>query len=85
VFVKNLTIGSTSCLRLILRWEDFLRPDRDAPNHARRFKEPPGHLELYQLFLIRQAPVTIILPLFLRPVDAVQKAPRKGPAPQVAA
>src|SRR5713226_6358803 len=44
VFVKNLTIGSTSCLRLILRWEDLLRPDCDAPNHARRFLEPPGHL-----------------------------------------
>jgi hypothetical protein len=76
VFVKNLTLGST-CLRLILRWEDFLRPDCDAPNHARRAVTLPDYLQLYQLFLIRQAPVTIILPLFLSPVDPVQNRPEK--------
>jgi len=35
VLVKNLTIGSTSGLRLILRWEEpSLRPDCDAPENS---------------------------------------------------
>ena len=56
----------------------LLRPDCDAPHHAQRFVEPPGHLQLYQLFPIRQAPVTIILARYPQPCGPVQKAaPRR--------
>ena len=49
------------------------KSDRDAPNHSRRFIEPPSHLQLYQFFFIRQAPVTIIFPRYPQPCGRCAK------------
>jgi len=40
VLVENPTIGSTARLRLFLRWEDFLRSDRDAPEQSATPESP---------------------------------------------
>ena len=52
VLVKNLTIGSTSGLRLIVRWEDAAFDPTVTPLQAQL---PPSHLQVYKNPKIRQA------------------------------
>jgi hypothetical protein len=67
VLVKNLTIGSTSGLRLILRWEDASFDPTVTPLQAQL---PPSHLQVYKFPQVRQV-LTKIFFVFLGP-PAVQ-------------
>jgi hypothetical protein len=57
VLVKNLTIGSTAGLRLILRWEDCVFDPTVTPLQVR---QPPNHLQVYKFCGVRQAPLQTI-------------------------
>jgi hypothetical protein len=62
VLVKNLTIGSTSGLRLILLWEDASFDPTVTPLQAQL---PPSHLQVYKKPRIRQAPLGKLFSPFL--------------------
>jgi len=57
---------------LILRWEDFLRPDRDAPEQSADLEGPQTICNYTSFFVFVKSPATIILSVFLSPVDVAQ-------------
>jgi len=73
VLVKNLTIGSTSCLRLILRWEDFFDPTVMPLNNLRAYR-PLRPLITIPPFFVSSSPCNNYFPLFPQPVNSLLKA-----------